>query len=200
VVKVSDNYYIYPITIALRKSLSVFLLLVLLFNMVGYRAWFYYAEKQADATLEATLDNNQYNENDLITLSIPLNNPYLLEESGFQRINGEVNVDGKNYKLVKRRVTDGKLVLRCIPDTRKMVLKKAKAALGNTSNDITNSAKGSSKNNTQKNFTGNDYISLNSDLQLISGTTPVQVQNAFILGRSTDPFIAASGKPPRNIA
>jgi len=198
--KVSDNYYIYPITIALRKSLSVFLLLVLLFNMAGYRAWFYYAEKQADATLEANLDNNQYNENDLITLSIPLNNPYLLEESGFQRVNGEVNVGGKNYKFVKRRVTDGKLVLRCIPDTRKMVLKNAKAALGNSSNDIANSGKGSSKNNTQKNFTGNDYISQYEDLQLIPGTAPVLVQNAFILGYTTDPFIAAAGKPPRNIA
>jgi len=198
--KVSDNYYIYPITIAVRKSLSVFLLLVLLFNMAGYRAWFYYAEKQADATLEANLDNNQYNENDLITLSIPLNNPYLLEESGFQRVNGEVNVGGKNYKFVQRRVTDGKLVLRCIPDTRKMVLKNAKAALGNSSNDIANSGKGSSKNNTQKNFTGNDYISQYEDLQLIPGTAPVLVQNAFILGYTTDPFIAAAGKPPRNIA
>ena len=199
-VKVSDNYYIYPITIALRKSLSAFLLLVLLFNMVGYRAWFYYAEKQADATLEATLDNNQYNENDLVTLSIPLNNPYLQEESGYQRVNGEVNVGGKNYKFVKRRVTEGKLELRCIPDTRKMVLKNAKAALGNTTNDITSSGKGTSKNNTQKNFTGNDYISQYADLLMIACANPVQVQNAFILGNSNDPFIAAAGKPPRNIA
>ncbi len=184
----------------MRKSLSIFLLLVLLFNMVGYRAWFYYAEKQADATMEATLDNNQYNENDLVTLSIPLNNPYLLEESGFQRVNGEVNVGGKNYKFVKRRVTDGKLVLRCIPDTRKMVLKNAKAALGNTTNDISNSGKGSSKNNTQKNFTGNDYISQYTDVQMIPGADPVQPQNAFILGDFADPFIADAGKPPRNIA
>jgi hypothetical protein len=198
--KVSDNCYIYPITIALRKSLSVFLLLVLLFNMVGYRAWFYYAEKQADARLEATLDNNQYNENDLVTLSIPLNNPYIQEESGFQRVNGEVNVGGKNYKFVKRRVTEGKLELRCIPDTRKMVLKNAKAALGNTTSDITNNSKGTSKNNSQKNFTGNDYISQFPDLQMIPGADRDQVQKTFILGNSNDPFIAAAGKPPRNIA
>jgi hypothetical protein len=168
--------------------------------MVGYRAWFYYAERQADATLEATLDNNQYNESDLVTLSIPLNNPYLLEESGFHRVYGEVNVGGKNYKFVERRVTDGKLVLRCIPDTRKMVLKKAKAELGNTTNDVTSSGKGSSKNNTQKNFTGNDYISQYTDVQMTPGANPVQVQNAFILGNSTDPFLAVAGKPPRNIA
>src|SRR5664279_622544 len=93
--------------------------------MVGYRAWFYYAERKADAAMESRLDKDQYDESELISLSIPLNNPYQNEQSGFERIIGEINFRGNTYKLVKRRITDGILVLLCLPDTRKMVLKKA---------------------------------------------------------------------------
>ncbi|HXB29277.1 MAG TPA: hypothetical protein VNW49_05630, partial [Puia sp.] len=69
----------------MRKSVSIILLLVFLFNMIGYRAWFYYAEMKADAAMEARIDKDQYDDNDLITLQIPLYNPYQLEQKTFER-------------------------------------------------------------------------------------------------------------------
>jgi hypothetical protein len=112
-----------------RKPVAIFLLLILLFNIIGYRAWFYYAEKKSDSQLEALLNKNQYDEQDLVVLKVALNMPYQIEQTQFERVDGEVTLDGRIYKYVKRRVSEGNLILLCIPDTHKMSLKKAKTGL-----------------------------------------------------------------------
>jgi cbb3-type cytochrome oxidase subunit 3 len=124
----------------LRKTAAIFLLLILLFNVVGYRAWFYYAEKKADRQLEARLDKNEYQEDDLITIKIPLNIPYQLDRYQFERVDGEFSFNGKIYKYVKRKVVDGNIILLCIPDANKMSLKKARTDFGNGANDIASSS------------------------------------------------------------
>ena len=112
-----------------RKPAAIFLLLVLLFNIVGYRVWFYYAEKKSDSRMEALLNKNQYDEDDLVLLKVPLNMPYQIEQTQFERVDGEVTLNGRIYKYVKRRVSQGNLLLLCLPDTHKMSLKKAKTGL-----------------------------------------------------------------------
>ena len=67
--------------------------------MIGYRAWFYYAEKQSDAVMETRLDNEQYSDNDLIALTVPLDNPYQLEQKNFQRVDGEISFGGTSFSL-----------------------------------------------------------------------------------------------------
>lgn len=180
----------------LRRLLSIFLLLVLGFNIVGYRAWFYYAEKDADAAMEARLDKEQYNVNELVSFSIPLNNPYLLEQNNFERVTGEINIQGKNFRLVKRKVSDGNLILLCLPDTHKMVLKKAKTEYGNAANDMTNTGKGNSRSGLQKSFNGPDYISQFANTQLCRSAEIKTLYGEFQMIPFTDPLIAAIGKPP----
>jgi hypothetical protein len=182
----------------LRKSATIILLLILLFNIIGYRVWFYYAEQKADMAMEARLDKDQYDVNDLISITVPLDNPYQLEQRNFQRIDGEFNFQGKNFKYVKRKVSDGKLILLCIPDARKMVLKKAKAEYGNAANDLNGNSKGSSRSGTQKSFSGNDYTS--ETFQLSTSILPffrtsilVSVVNAKLVSQ----FIPSPGKPPQ---
>ncbi len=181
----------------MRKSAAVILLLILLFNIIGYRVWFYYAEQKADMAMESRLDKDQYDVNDLISITVPLDNPYQLEQRNFQRIDGEFNFQGKNFKYVKCKVSDGKLILLCIPDARKMVLKKAKAEYGNTANDLNGNSKGSSRSGTQKSFSGNDYTS--ETCQLSTSILPcfhtsilVSVVNAKLVSQ----FIPSPGKPP----
>ena len=181
----------------MRKYTSIILLLILLFNMVGYRAWFYYAERKADAAMESRLDKDQYDESELISLSIPLNNPYQIEQSGFERINGEINFRGNTYKLVKRRITDGILVLLCLPDTRKMVLKKAGTEFGNAASGLTGSSKNSPRSGTQKNFSSGDYIKQLANVEIGKfENESVVFYRHHQLGLS-DPQIAAPGKPPQ---
>jgi hypothetical protein len=148
--------------------------------------------------MESRLDKDQYDENELISITVPLDNPYLLEQKNYQRIVGEISFQGKNFKYVKRKVSDGKLVLLCIPDARKMVLKKAKAEYGNAANDINGNNKGSSRSGSQKSYSGNDYTS--ETFQLSTSILPyfhtsilVSVVNAKLVSQ----FIPAFGKPPQ---
>ena len=184
----------------LRKYVSIFFLLVILFNMIGYRAWFYIVEKRADAAMEARLDKDQYDETDLVSLTIPLHNPYQLEQKTFERVNGEISFQGKTYKYVKRRVSDGNLVILCIPATHKMVLKKAGTDYGNATNDLANNNKNSSRNGFQKNLNGSDYLIHDYHFQIPTFSNSVVIQNPFSLKNLPDAYIASPGKPPRNRA
>lgn len=184
----------------MRKYTSIVLLLILLFNMVGYRAWFYYAEMEADIAMQARLDKNQYDENKLVSLTIPLDNPYQLEQKSFERVSGEISFQGKIFKYVKRRVYDGKLVVLCIPDDHRMMLSNAKSGYGNLINGLTNTSKGSSHGGFQKNIHGSDYIN-----QWVNGKTckmENEKLNYHILRstRFTEPNIATPGKPPQTQA
>lgn len=108
------------------KLAAIILLLLLSFNFVGYRLWFHVLQNKAETSLTARLDAQEYNEADLLTLKIPLKLPYQTIATNFERIDGEINVDGTIYKYVKRKVEEGHLVLLCLPHTAKMQLEKAK--------------------------------------------------------------------------
>ena len=181
----------------MRKYSSIILLFILLFNMVGYRAWFYYAEQKWDATMESRLDKDQYNESELVSLSVPLCNPYQSEQTAFERVSGEINFQGKTYKFVKRRISDGNLVLLCIPDIRKMVLKKAKSDYGNDVNDLTSNSKNPSRSGTQKSLNCSDYIDQFQNFQISKFANLQIVYKTFHQQGFTDPHIVAPAKPPQ---
>jgi hypothetical protein len=166
--------------------------------MIGYRVWFYYAELKADMAMESRLDKDQYDTNDLISIIIPLDNPYQLEQRNFQRIDGEINFQGKNFKYVKRKVSDGKLILLCIPDARKMVLKKGKAEYGNAANDLNGNSRGSSRSGTQKSFSGNDYTS--ETFQLSTSILPyfhTSILVNVVNEKLVTTYLPSPGKPPK---
>ncbi len=81
--------------------------------------------RDADQQLELQLDNNDYDESQLIEVKIALNIPYQKEESGFERHYGEIKVDGKSYTYVKRKIENGFLVLKCISNNAKEKIKTA---------------------------------------------------------------------------
>jgi hypothetical protein len=180
----------------MRKSASTILLLIFLFNVIGYRAIFYYAERKADASMEARLDKDQYDENELITVKIPLFNPYQLEQKSFERVNGEISINGKIFKYVKRKVSDGNLILLCIADTHKNVLKKARSEFENVSNDISANSKNPGRSGLQKNFKISDYFYQCANVQVCeSGSSNIR-HAAFHTINVRDPFVATPGKPP----
>jgi len=173
------------------------LLLILLFNMVGYRAWFYYAEVRADLAMEAGLDRDQYDETKLVALTVTLDNPYQIEQHSFERVSGEISFQGKIYKYVKRRIYDGKLVVLCIPDQRRMVLSNAKSDYCNAANNLPNANNGPSHSDFQKNIHGSDYIN-----ELLNGNAiEMGIESIAFVAidpiACSDPNIASPGKPPQ---
>lgn len=79
---------------------------------------------KADNTLEARLDKGHFDESELITVKIPLNLPYQTNWKDFERVNGEMNVNGTIYKYVQRKVYNDTLILQCIRHEEKTALQK----------------------------------------------------------------------------
>ena len=120
----------------MKKLAAIFLLLIFLFNIGGYRLWFYFEQQQSDKRIAAILDNEEYDDADLITIKIPLKLPYQTDWTEFERTAGEVEMDGTIYKYVKRKVQEGELVLLCIPHYDKMHLNNAKDDFFKYANDL----------------------------------------------------------------
>ncbi len=117
---------IFPNLGGLKRIASILLLGMLLFNWVGYRLVTNYFEQKADTRLELALDNNNYNESELITIKVPTNLPYYNNNNEFTRVDGEINFNGVHYKYVAKRIYNDSIELRCIPHEAKMKIEKAK--------------------------------------------------------------------------
>lgn len=120
----------------MKKIASILLLILLVFNWCGYRFLFNWVQEKADAQLEAKLDKNEYHEDDLIEISVPLNLPYQTDWADFERVDGEIEIDGIHYKYVKRKVQQGQLVLKCIPNRSKHQMLNARDAFFQLVNDL----------------------------------------------------------------
>lgn len=131
----------------MKKIAAIILLSLFLFNLVGYRWWFSYAQEKADIALTAMLDNHDYDDASLISIKVPLSMPYQVAQSGYERVDGEINIAGKIYKYVKRRVVNGELELLCLPDQNKMRLQSAKNDYFKTTSDIATSENGTQSDN-----------------------------------------------------
>jgi len=108
----------------MRKTAAILLLMLLVFNTIGYKLWFSIAMQKADNKLVAALDKNNYNEQDLLTLKIPINLPYQNTWASFERINGEITVNGETYMYVQHKVKNDTLFLQCIRHTEKINLQQ----------------------------------------------------------------------------
>jgi hypothetical protein len=120
----------------LKKIASILLLCVLLFNWCGYRWVINWLQDTADTQLEARLDKNDYDESQLIEIKVPISMPYQTDWAAFERYDGEIEVNGIHYKYVKRKVQDGQLVLKCIPNETKQRLETVKDDLFKLVNDL----------------------------------------------------------------
>ena len=121
----------------LNRLTAIFLTILFLFNLIGYKAFFYYAQQKADLQYEAILNTQQYDESNMITLRVDLNMPYLAENTHFERVDGEITIEGHIYKYVKRRIVDGQLVLLCLPDHQKTKLQSARQEFFAYANNLT---------------------------------------------------------------
>lgn len=94
-----------------------------MFNWYGYRIITNYFQLQADGQLAVKLDSNHYSDAQLIELRVELNVPYQNNQTEFERHYGEILIDGKYYTYVKRKIENGYLIVKCIPNNAKDKIK-----------------------------------------------------------------------------
>lgn len=144
----------------MRKLTAISLMLLFFFNLFGYKALLQYWEMQSNTNMETQLALQQYNEEDLVTVKIPINLPYHTNWEEFESYDGEIDIDGVHYKYVKRRIFNDSLVLLCLPNTEKTRLSTARDELFSLVNDLQKDAANthSSHAGTSFQFAGGDYI------------------------------------------
>lgn len=125
----------------LKKVAAILLIILFAFNLVGYRVFFYFAQRQSDKVLEANFDKDNFNENQLISVTITFPMPYQHNSEGFERCDGEIALNGKLYKFVKRKYADGNMTFLCLPDQNKMNLEDANNVVTSNLNDVQGNGK-----------------------------------------------------------
>jgi len=141
-----------------KKVAAILLICLLMFNWYGYRFVTNYLQQKADRQLEARIDLNNYDESQLIEIRVALDMPYQNDQSNFERHYGEININGKIYTYVKRKVENGYLVLKCISNTAKQDIRTADNILFNANNGLDQEHSGS-KNNSPLNSVAKNILS-----------------------------------------
>jgi hypothetical protein len=120
----------------LKKTFSILLLILFLFNVGGYYIVFWGLRYQSNEKLKSLLDAGSYSEEGTIELKIPMNMPYAIHPRGFERANGDFEFDGNFYQLVKQKVENDTLHVVLITDTHEKDLVDTMTDYANLSNDL----------------------------------------------------------------
>ncbi len=123
-----SNFKKYPYFahLLMKKFAAILLLFVFVFNLFGYRLFVSFMVSNANQSLEIALDNNNYSEENLISIKKPTNLPYYNNTKDFTRVYGEVEMNGVLYTYVKSRIYNDSLEMLCIPNTSKQQLLNSK--------------------------------------------------------------------------
>jgi hypothetical protein len=123
----------------LKKIVTILLLVILLVNAAGYRFIMSYMEGKANRQMITRLDNNEYNESELIEISAPLDLPYFTNWQHFERCDGQVTINGTVYNYVARKYVNNVMTYKCIPNKAQQNIITAKKQIDhNAFSDIAN--------------------------------------------------------------
>jgi hypothetical protein len=178
---------------ALKKLTAILLLALFVFNAVGYRLLFNVLETNTDAAFTAKLDDGNYNEDELITVKVPVNMPYQVTRTDFERVDGEININGHIYKYVKRKVQNDTLTLLCIPHHEKTELQQKANEYAGKVNDLP-SNDNNKKAEIFKQLTADFDITYSA---LLYNTDNKQaVSNLYKNSKLSQQFLPVNGQPP----
>ncbi|HVU57433.1 MAG TPA: hypothetical protein VHD83_20360 [Puia sp.] len=149
----------------MKKVAAILLMGILLFSWYGYKLVSFYLEDKANRQLEARLDEDRYDESELISIKVPSSHlAYFNSSTQFERVDGQIEVGGVQYKYVKRRLFNDSLELLCIPNHTAMRLQTARNQFFQLVNDIQQQdGQGKrSDHSLSKNFSPTDYETVSS--------------------------------------
>ncbi|HTE08978.1 MAG TPA: hypothetical protein VK628_09425 [Flavitalea sp.] len=130
----------------MKQALSILLLAILSFNWFGYRLVSGFLENKATASLQKQIDRSAYQDDQLLEIRVPLNTPYMAGASHqFEPIEGEIELGGKTYRYVKRKVDNGELVLLCLPDENSSRFQQSRMDFFKLVNDLGQSSRGNNE-------------------------------------------------------
>jgi hypothetical protein len=163
----------------MRTIVTALLLSMLLFNWFGYRLVIGVLKTQANSELEAQLDENRYDDAQLISIKVPVRYlPYYSNSDEFQRVDGQIEVGGVQYKYVKRRIYHDSLEMLCVPDHATMQLRTTENEFLRFSNDLAREKRSGDNPHGRKYFPIDNYT-VQAATKLLAPIRLVTVLPAF---------------------
>lgn len=154
---------------------------------------------RAEQEQEARIDAGHYEESDLFEVRIDLDVPYQLNQPDFERHYGEVEVDGRYYTYVKRKIENGQLVLLCIPNEKKTDVKAAGEEYYSKANGLqfpkSDKAASAAKKPMSADFDDRLFI-----IHIADGNSSIHNKNISGAEPLASVYIAQASKPPCYIA
>ena len=94
-------------------------------------------QEKANRQLASQLDRSQYDESQLISIKVPVTNlSYYNNSVSFERVEGQIDIDGIPYQYVERRIYNDSLEVLCIPNTTVLKLRNSRDDYFKTVNDV----------------------------------------------------------------
>lgn len=155
-------------------------------------------ESKADFALETKIDKADYDESSLIEIKVPLNAPYLSDNSTeFERYDGELELDGVHYKYVKRKIVNGELVLLCLPNKSKTELQNSREEFFKLVNDLNHTqSKGKTNTSSYKSVT-TEYKKESNSWSIASLPSTDPVYNTSGVSNITKGYNFIPEQPPK---
>lgn len=111
----------------MKKLIAILLVVLLLFNALGFYGLLEGLRYKTTLELVRRLDKNQYTQDEIVILKVPFAIPYQLNSSDYERVDGEMEYDGEFYRLVSQKLTNDTLFMACIKDHSSNRIHKALA-------------------------------------------------------------------------
>lgn len=102
--------------------------------------------------IDLALDQDDFEDAQLLLIRQPTNLPYYGGSTAFQRINGEVEIAGVFYKYVKCRINNGMLEMLCLPNFAKTKLQQTKISFSKLMADLPTQNQNKKSGNDAKSF------------------------------------------------
>lgn len=169
-----------------------------LFNVGGYYIVFWALRYQINQEISNRLEGNHFENDEMISLKIPIALPYVNNDEGYRQATGQIEYRGEFYKLVKQKQEGDTLIIVCIKNHEERQLVKTMIDYANLSNDLPFQSK---KTQGLLSKLLKEYASLQQK-NIISnnGWTIVHVPNT-IASLSLDTFEpSVQGPPPKSIS
>ncbi|MET0637433.1 MAG: hypothetical protein ABWZ25_15485 [Chitinophagaceae bacterium] len=156
----------------MKRPIAILLIAIHAFNFAGYTLVFDILIKRSDSQLVARLDKSNYDERNLVEVKIPLNLPYLLSSTAYERCDGSIEHQGIIYNYVKRRVFNDTLSVLCIPNQQKTSILKESRLITKEINGFP-AGKKSKQDNLKKTGAAADFCNVLPDYS-IAGINPAK--------------------------
>lgn len=182
-----------------KKMAAILILILLLFNWVGYQLYITIAESAENQTMITRLDGDLYMDSDLISVKIPVVHlsPYA-NTRDFERVNGQIEIQGRVFNYVKRRISQDSLEFLCIPNDQATLLRIAKYDFFKLVTDLQSeqSKKPNANNSGHKALNGKYFAENLVELFPIHPSIHLHIPQHFI-GEPSAGYKDFDGQPPQ---